>query len=451
MSAGPAAAVAHGRKPVTVSPRVLLALIAAGAAGAGYLWWHSTPDVTGLGGWLTGAGQICGLECGFAVVVLVALMARLPPVERGAGADRLARWHAMGGRYVVGLITAHALLIIWGYAVEARENVIAETGTLLTGYPDVLMATVAWFLLLATGFVSARKVRSRLRYETWYYLHLYTYLAIALAFSHQFADGSAFTTDLAARFWWSALYAVVGAAVLWYRVVVPVRDYARHDFRVAGVREEGPRIVSIYVRGRRLRELEAEPGQFFRWRFLARGLWWQSHPYSLSAAPSDDLLRITLRDEEGKFAALTPGTRLIAAGPFGSFFPASTGTSARSGRPVLLLAGGVGVAPLRAMFSTLPGPVTLVYRASSDDDIVFRPEFDAIAAAKGGQVHYIIGPRADFPVDPLSAPALRELVPGVADMDVYLCGPPGMTSAAADALREIGVPRGRVHFESFEF
>jgi predicted ferric reductase len=372
-------------------------------------------------------------------------MARLPPVERGAGADRLARWHAMGGRYVVGLITAHALLIIWGYAVEARENVIAETGTLLTGYPDVLMATVAWFLLLATGFVSARKVRSRLRYETWYYLHLYTYLAIALAFSHQFADGSAFTTDLAARFWWSALYAVVGAAVLWYRVVVPVRDYARHDFRVAGVREEGPRIVSIYVRGRRLRELEAEPGQFFRWRFLARGLWWQSHPYSLSAAPSDDLLRITLRDDGGKFRALEPGTRLIAAGPFGAF------TSARTGRPVLLVAGGVGIAPLRAMFATLPGPVTLVYRASSEGDVVFRPELDAIAAAKGGCVHYVVGRRADFSADPLSAPALRELVPGAEHMEAYLCGPPGMTDAAAAALRDIGVPRRRIHYESFEF
>ncbi|HSZ39720.1 MAG TPA: ferric reductase-like transmembrane domain-containing protein [Trebonia sp.] len=445
MSAGPAAAVIRGRRAMAIPPRVVLGLIAAGAAAAVYLWWASTPDVNGLGGWLTGAGQICGLECGYSVVVLVALMARIPPVERGAGADRLARWHAMGGRYVISLVSAHALLIIWGYAVEARQNVVAETGTLLTGYPDVLMATVAWFLLLATAFVSARKVRSKLRYETWYYLHLYTYLAIALAFSHQFADGSAFTTDLAARFWWSALYAVVGAAVLWYRVVIPARDYVRHDFRVAGVREEAPRTVSIYVRGRRLRELEAEPGQFFRWRFLTRGLWWQSHPYSLSAAPSDDLLRITLRDAEGKFAALKPGTRLIAAGPFGAFM------SAGSGHPVLLLAGGVGVAPLRAMFATLPGPVTLVYRASSDDDVVFRPELDSIAAAKGATVHYLVGGRDAFPADPLSAPALRELVPGVEQMDVYLCGPPGMTAAAAAALHDIGVPRRRVHFESFEF
>jgi ferredoxin-NADP reductase/DMSO/TMAO reductase YedYZ heme-binding membrane subunit len=460
MSAGSAAAEAGGGGPratigthptagghrrLVTAPRAILAVIGAGAAAAAYLWWHSTLSVVGVGGWLTGAGEICGLECGYAVVVLVALMARLPPLERGAGADRLARWHAMGGRYVIGLVSAHALLIIWGYAVTDHTGLVTETDTLLTTYPDVLAATVAWFLLLGTGFVSARKIRSKLGYETWYYLHLYTYLAIALAFSHQFADGNAFTTDLAARFWWSALYAVTGAAVAWYRIAVPVRDYVRHEFRVAGVTEESPGIVSIYVRGRRLGELAAMPGQFFRWRFLARGLWWQSHPYSLSAAPADDLLRITARDAGGKFRALRPGTRLIAAGPFGAFTPA------RTGRPVLLLAGGVGIAPLRAMFATLPAPVTLVYRASSADDVVFRSELDAIARAKGATVHYIVGTRAELGADPLSAPALRALVPGVDHMDAYVCGPPGMTAAAIAALTAAGVPRGRIRYESFEF
>jgi ferredoxin-NADP reductase len=55
-------------------------------------------------------------------------------------------------------------------------------------------------------------------------------------------------------------------------------------FRVAGVRQEAPGIVSVYITGNDLDELRPAPGQFFRWRFLARGLWWQSHPYSLSAS-----------------------------------------------------------------------------------------------------------------------------------------------------------------------
>ena len=430
-----------------ISPRVLRALIAFGAAAVLALWWHSTLAVSGPGGWLTGAGEVLGLLAGYGVVVLVLLMARIRPVERGVGADRLARWHASGGRYVIGLVSGHAIAITWGYAVTAHTNPASETATLLSTYPDVAMATAAWFLLLGVGVVSARAARRRLRYETWYYLHFYTYLAIALAFSHQLAVGAAFSGDPAARFWWSALYVVAALLVVWYRVVVPARGFARHGFRVAGVRTESEATVSIYIRGRHLRELEAEPGQFFRWRFLTRDLWWGSHPYSLSAAPSDDLMRITVRDVGDHSAALRrlkPGTRVLAEGPFGAFIPI------RTSRSVLLLAGGVGITPLRAMFATLSGKVTLIYRASTWQDIVFQAELDAIAEARGSCVHYVVGSRSDFGTDPLSAAGLRQLVPGVHRMDVYLCGPPGMTGTAVAALTEAGVPRRRIRYESFE-
>jgi predicted ferric reductase len=382
------------------------------------------------------------------VVVLVALMSRLPPLERGLGTDQLARWHAMGGRYVVSCVVAHALLIIWGYAVGAHTGVVSESATLLTQYPDVLMATVAAFLLLGIGIVSMRAARRRVRYETWYFLHLYTYLAIALAFSHQLAVGASFVSNLAARFWWCAMYLTVLVLVLWYRVALPLRSYRRHRFEILGVKAEAPGIISVYIGGTRLDELDAEPGQFFRWRFLTRSLWWSSHPYSLSAAPGTDMLRITVKDLGDHSRALSwlrPGTRVIAEGPYGAF------TAGRSGRGVLLLAGGVGITPLRAMFSTLPGPVTLIYRASSERDIVFRDELDAIAAARGAKVYYLVGSRAEIGGDPLSPRMLRSLVPGLDQQEVYVCGPSGMISAAVDALRGAGVPRRQIHFESFEF
>jgi predicted ferric reductase len=423
-------------------------VIAAGTLAVIALWWHSTPSVSGLGGWLTGAGQVLGLLCGYGVVVLVALMARLPPLERGLGADRLARWHAMGGRYVVSLVVAHGLLIIWGYAVQAHVGVVSETGALLTQYPDVLMATVAGLMLLGIGIVSMRAARRRVRYETWYYAHLYTYLAIALAFSHQFADGASFEASLVARFWWSAMYLAVFTLVAWYRFAVPLRAFLRHGFKVVGVTQEGPGVVSVYIGGSHLDELAAEPGQFFRWRFLDRSHWWSSHPYSLSAAPSGDVLRITVKDlgdHSHALARLRPGTRVIAEGPYGAFM---AGGSAHGS---VLVAGGVGITPLRAMFATLPGPVTLVYRASSEHDLVFREELDSIAAARGARVHYLTGSRAELGGDPLSPSVLRSLVPGLANAEAYVCGPPGMASAAVEALQAAGVPKRHIHHESFEF
>src|SRR5580693_6246723 len=155
-----------------VLPVVVLAVIALGLVGVGYLWWQNTVFLHTPGAVLTDIGEILGLLAGYGVVVLVALMSRLPPLERGIGTDRLARWHAMGGRYIVSLVVAHGLLILWGYATETHTALTSETATLLTQYPDVLMATVAGFLLLGVGIVSMRAARRRVRYETWYYLHL---------------------------------------------------------------------------------------------------------------------------------------------------------------------------------------------------------------------------------------------------------------------------------------
>ena len=444
---------APSRPAVRAGPRAVLAVIGAGVLATVTLWWYGTPQVDpGLGDWLTNAGRVTGLWAGYAMVVLVALMARLPPIERGVGADRLARWHAMGGRYAVGLIVAHALLITWGYAVTAHTNVVSQSGALLLNYPDVLMATVAGLLLVGVGISSARAARRRLRYETWYYLHFYTYLAIALAFSHQFADGAEFMTNLPARIVWGTMYATVAAAIAWYRFVTPARQALRHQLRVLAVHPEAPGVVSVMIGGRHLGELGAESGQFFRWRFLARGLWWTSSPYSLSAPPGPDGLRITVKALGGHsqaLAALRPGTRVVAEGPYGALT-----ATVRRRRKVALIAGGVGITPLRALFQSLPaspGDLTLIYRVGATRDAVFRRELEQLASDREARLWFVTGHRADLGGDPLTAASLTKRIPGLARHDVYVCGPQGMTAAVTRELLAAGVKRRHIHVESFEF
>jgi predicted ferric reductase len=449
---GPAGVSRGAPAAARARPGLVLTLIAAGGLAAIGLWWDETPPISGLGDWLTNAGRITGLLAGYGVVVLVALMARLPPVERGVGTDRLARWHAMGGRYTVCLVVTHALLIIWGYAVTAHTNVISQTKILLVSYPDVLAASVGGLLLVGVGISSMRAARRRLRYETWYYLHLYTYLAVALAFSHQFAVGAEFISSLPARILWGGLYLVVFAAIGWYRFVTPVRQAFRHRMRVLAVQPEVPGVVSVVVSGRHLDELRAESGQFFRWRFLARGRWWVSAPYSLSAAPQPDRLRFTAKaigDDSRSLADLRPGTRVVAEGPFGALTAAR-----RRQRRVLLIAGGVGITPLRALFQTIPagaGDLTLVYRASEDGDVTFRRELERLARQRRATLWFVVGRRADLGEDPLNAAVLTANIPGLAGHDVYVCGPAGMTSAVIRELRAAGVPGRQIHYESFEF
>ncbi|MEV6839115.1 ferric reductase-like transmembrane domain-containing protein [Streptomyces sp. NPDC051133] len=436
--------------PVTArrSPAgAVLAVLWAGAAAAVAPWWADTGSVVGAAGWLTGAGRIAGLLCGYACAVLVGLMARVPLLETRVGSDRVARWHAMAGRYTVCLLVAHIALILTGYAAQDRASLWHETVTVVLDYPDMLKATAGTVILFAVGVTSARAARRRTSYEFWYYVHLLTYAAVFLAFFHQLTLGDEFNGKPVATAAWYALYLGVAALVLRYRVLAPVRLNRRHRLRVESVQQEAPGVYSVVLRGRHLEELGARPGQFFRWRFLGEGMGWASTPYSLSAPPRPDLLRITVKalgDHSAAVALLRPGTRVWAEGPYGSL------TADRAtGRHALLIAAGVGVTPLRALFETLPGEVTLLYRARSAEDLALGGELEAIARWRGGQVLYALnGPGGERPS--ITAQSLRATFPGLAGHDVYICGPHGFAQDVYAALRAAGVPDRRIHHESFE-
>ncbi|MFF8023591.1 ferric reductase-like transmembrane domain-containing protein [Streptomyces sp. NPDC007896] len=428
----------------------LLALLWAGAGAVVALWWYDTRSVVGLAGWLTDAGRIAGLLCGYSCAVLVALMARVPLLERRIGSDRVARWHAMAGRYTVSLLVAHVTLILFGYAAQDGAGIVHETLSVVFDYPDMLKATTGTLILFAVGITSARAARRRISHEFWYYLHLLTYVAVFLTFFHQLALGSDFVGDTAAQAAWYVLYLGTAALVVWFRVLTPVRLNLRHQLRVQSVHREAPGVFSVVVRGERLDELNAQAGQFFRWRFLSDGMRWTSTPYSLSAPPRPDLMRITVKalgDHSAAVGLLRPGTRVWAEGPYGAL------TAERhTGRKALLIAGGVGITPLRALFETLPGgpgDVTLLYRASTAEDLALGAELEAIAQWRGARVLYAVN-GADGTRPRFTADSLREAVPDLTGHDIYLCGPPAMARDLYGALRAAGVPDRRIHHESFE-
>ncbi|TQK43403.1 ferredoxin-NADP reductase [Streptomyces sp. SLBN-118] len=434
------------------SPAVpVLLLLWGGAAGVLALWWSSTPAVVGDSEWITGAGRITGLLAGYGCAVLVGLMARVPGLERRVGSDRIARWHAMGGRYALSLVLAHLFLIVWGYAKESSTGMVEQTVTLVLDYPDMITAAVGTALFVLVGLVSAGAVRRRVSYETWYYLHLTTYAALYLTFWHQLTNGSQFLGDKAACAAWYVLYGGVAALVLWYRILVPVRLNLRHRMRVEAVAAEAPGVLSVLIRGERLHKLRAEPGQFFRWRFMAKGLRWSANPYSLSALPRPDLMRITVKAAGGHSAALAtlrPGTRVWAEGPYGALTAAR-----RRHRKVLLVAGGVGITPLRALFEALPagpGDLTLLYWAHTERDLALRGELEAIADARRARLYYSVDSVNGRRGARLTASTLQKVVPDITRHDVYLCGPPAMTEAARAALRGAGVRAGHIHQEIFE-
>jgi predicted ferric reductase len=421
-------------------------LVAANAVVVVGLWWRQggLGDMDDLAGTLTSLGRVTGLLGAFLALVELLLLARVPVVDM-LGLDRVGTWHRRNGTACLALIAAHTVLVTAGYAVADDTGVLDEAGDLLSDYSGVLLATIALGLLVAVVATSVVAVRRRLGYRTWHALHVLAYVAVALAFSHQLATGQEFQRQPVARAYWWALYGATLAAIVGFRVIVPVARSLRHGLRVERVMHEAPGVVSIEIGGRNLDRLPALSGQFLQWRFLARGHWMEAHPFSLSAAPGGHRLRITVKelgDYTARLASLPPGTRVIVEGPYGRL----TRASRRRPRAVLI-AGGVGIAPIRALLEDMPGEVAVIYRVGREDELLFRDELEELSSRRGAPVHYVIGERGG---DGLMSPEqLRRLVPDIADRDVYVCGPVSMTQATRASLRGAGVPSRQIVSEAF--
>ena len=447
--------------PIRRSPPRLRRLTAGDAAAAiagigggvvvGSGWVMSAETWSTPGGPLTVLGTLAALLGTYLCLVLIIIVARVPWLEHDVGQDRLIALHRRLAPWAVGLISAHVLATTWGYAQAAGVRLWSQFVALVTGYPWMVPATVAFIAMLALSLSSIRAVRQRLAYESWWVAHLYFYLAVALAFGHQLTAGSIFPGHSWARAGWIGLYAVTAALVLGARVILPVARSVRHSYRVATVTADCPGVVDITITGRDLDRLPVCGGQFFEWRFLTRQWWWQAHPYSLSRGPDGNSLRITVKalgDQSTALGRLRPGTRVVAEGPYGVF----TARRRTENAPVVAIAAGVGIAPVKSLLDTL-GPaddVTLIYRVPdlNPESIALRAEIERQVADNRWHMIYVPG---DPDACTMTADTLVHLAPRAVTADIFVCGPQGFTDTVLAAARDLGIAPARMHHELFTF
>ena len=283
--------------------------------------------------------HVTGMAAGYGAAVMLLIMSRAPVLERVVGADKLARWHGIAGPVVIGLAVAHAVTALVAWAQVRGDGLWSawQRGVVLAracdGGPGYRPAAGHRDRLDALDSPAA-VVRDCGMCAT-----CSAYLAVGLGFTHQLA-GPALAGQRWLQIAWSLLYTYTFAVVLRYRVVQPLHQLWRHRLHVEQVVRESDDVVSVLMRGDHLDELRAEPGQFFRWRFLTLAHWRSAFPFSLSAPPSGHQLRITIKAlglGSRSMQDLRPGDLVLAEGPYGAL----TGRQRRRAK-VLLIAGGVG-------------------------------------------------------------------------------------------------------------
>ncbi len=407
-------------------------------------------DISSFYALVASISRLAALTGTFFAIVGIFFVARIPIVERGVGHDRLVAWHRKLGPWSLYLVFIHVFFIIFSWAGQDHVMLAVELWRMMKNFLWMWPALGGFFLMMLAGVTSYRKARAKMSYETWWIIHIYTYVAIAASFMHQVLNGQMFINHPLNRAYWTSLYILMAAAIVIFRFGIPLVRSLRVNLVVERVVVEGPGLISVIMKGRNLHSLAAEGGQFFSWRFLTRGHFLMSHPYSLSAAPTANHLRITIKDlgDHSRAARhIKPGTRVFVEGPYGAF------TAGRATQPhIVMVGGGVGITPIRAMMEEFKNGVQMdiFYRVSKPEELILQDELDYLVANSNGsiRVHYLVGSRKQYPMD---AQFIQSYAPRAADSDFYICGPEALVETVRNAASELGVPKNRFHDEDFAF
>ena len=444
---------------ISFMKKIFLFIFPVGAAAALCLWYfdNSTApfgsffsDKTGL---VMAFGRLAGIVAALGVMGQLLLISRVKWLEPLFGLDRLTRFHHLAGLIIPLALLIHPPLVVWHHAMQTGNGFIAQYLTAL-GWEDVTAAACGEFLIIAAVILSLPFARRRLSYEAWHSAHLGAYIGLALSIGHQFGLGGDLSSELPYFAWtWYALYAFVLVNLAWGRALKPLWLYHSRKFVVEKIVPETTEVESIWITGRDMASLPAEAGQFALLRFWAPGFKFQSHPFSISRLPDGKYLRFSVK-KSGDFTAslhnsLKPGTPVIIDGPHGVFTEKKC-----LGDKALLIAGGIGITPLRSLGERLRvsgKDCVLLYANRSQKDVVFRRELGELEDLGGFTVYHVLSADPAWPGEKgyIDSDRIKRLVPDFAERDAFLCGPPPMMAALTAALIGLGVSKTRIHSEVF--
>ena len=416
-------------------------------------WWNFSGSLVSSGNTasiMTGIARLVGLLAAVMMLLQLILIGRVKWVEAVFGLDKLSRLHRTNGYIILGLILLHPFLMTFGYSLTDGTSYFSQLLTFLKFWEHVLLAFIGWAILLVTVGISISIVRRKLKYELWYYIHVFNYAAIILIFWHTRET----TPDAQSITWlifWYGLYIFAFGNLIWFRFTRPSIKLMQHKFTVSRVEDLGP-ATSIYITGRNMNRFKITAGQFFIFRFLQKGFWTQAHPFSMSMAPNGKEVRLTakkLGDFTNELPKIQIGTQVVIDGPHGVFTEKLITKD-----KLLFIAGGIGITPIRSMLEGLGNRYPdklLLYSNKSPAERILGNEIDALAMANKFKVVDIYNeaqiPNAEF--GRLDKTMLSRLVPDISSRDIFLCGPPPMMIALRNAMIELGVPKSQIHFERF--
>ena len=380
---------------------------------------------------------------GFVLILFqYVLSSRIKFLERGIGLDRLFIIHRTSGLVGVILVLIHPLTLL-------APNVIQGLGFTLN--PWRLVGVLNFFILGMAASAALFYQKLHLKYETWKTIHQATYVVLPLAVVHSLLLGSDLISGPLRIFWFvlAGVYVAVWSYKLWNRAQV-----RGHPYTIAEVVQETHDTWSLVLEGK---YIDYRPGQFMILQLIRDGTLSESHPFTISSSPTWDRISVTIKSV-GDFTSTISQTkttdRAYVDAPYGAFSFLN-----HDDRDLVFIAGGIGITPFLSMLryiydNRLEQNITLLWGNKTEQDIPCRAELEKMASEMPSvKIVHVMTRQPDWPGERgyIGVEMLKKYITHPEDARFFICGPPPMMATVVRALRDLGVPKKRIHYERFAF
>ena len=372
------------------------------------------------------------------------------------GLDVIMGFHRFAGRVVILAIAAHVLLSVWlaaGGDLSEVPAVVAEFVTserLATGFIGLILASVlVWS--------AVRRDRITLRYEWWRLSHGIGALVLLIVATHHAWTNAVFmrTASVTVPIVGGIVAAFASFAVIYVIRAVKARNA---DWRVEGVVPLGAGLHEVTLLGASPPAFSFRAGQF-AWVTFDRRHPLTDHPFSIASAPGElPKLRLIIK-ENGDFTnaigSLPAGTPAYLDGPHGSF------VANPKARSIVLIAGGVGVAPILSILHSLADdrfarPVAVLVATRNERDQIFMREVEELSGQLDMRTMLVVErPSESWKGERgrIDEPRLRRLISGVPvdGAEILMCGPLPMMEATSRLLLRLGLSTNQIRYERFDY
>ncbi|RTL79588.1 MAG: hypothetical protein EKK29_20515 [Hyphomicrobiales bacterium] len=382
---------------------------------------------------------------------------RFETLSGRVGIDRTMGFHRIAAVVALLIAFAHPLAPLVPAFIDDPQGAFVLLSQMLVR-PRLLSGALSLTgLVVLVGFALLR-TRRGVRYEFWRATHGPLAVVVAgLILHHALTNGDYSSAPLPEAVW----LLLGGGALLTLFSTYAVRPWRmwRQGWVVESVEPTADHVWQIVLRAPQRRAFRFRAGQFLWLTIAPNSPPFHDHPFSIASSPQMlPQLRLIIReagDCTNAFGAIEPGRRVAIDGPHGGFILPSGGAN------VVMIAGGVGVAPLvgileEAADSGDARAFRLLYAGRTPGSLAGLRLIESLARRLDLHIVKVVDALAELPAfeqGPIDRRHIEEILSGLPPKDTccLVCGPAGMMEIAIDALLDIGVPAEHILYERFDY